>query len=233
MKKTKILTYTLSVLILLIVSCTDSTEPDENAKINGQVTNSLGEPISDAKIMLTYYTESIATRPLTTFSYDLTDSLHIKLWITYHNVSDTVKVLIDEYLEPGNYSVQWDSTNSYGLIEVSNYYDWHIKMGTNQIDDKLLLNVTYSDITSDDVNKYECFAMTDGNGHYDFEIDKLPFSFSDNEIEITDEYGNVIDIVKVSRTVKIWALHTDYDPVFIDSVYINENSITEGNLSFD
>ena len=233
MKKAKILTLTLSVLFLLILSCTDSTEPDESANISGSVTNSLGEPISDVKIMLTYYTESIATRSITTFSYSLTDSSHIKIWITYHNVSDTVKVLIDEPIGSGNYSVQWDSTNRDGLIEVSNYYDWHIQTGYYQIDDKLLLNITYIDITGDDVNNYECFAITDDNGHYNFEIDKLPFSFSDNEIEVKDEYGNIIDIVKVRRTVKIWALHTDYNPVFIDSVYVNENSITEGNLSFD
>ena len=233
MKKTKILILTISILLLLIFSCTDSTEPDENPKIIGNVTNSLGDPISNAKIMLTYYTESIAARSLTTFSYILSDSSNIKIWITYHNLSDTVKVLIDEPIGPGNYSVQWDSTNRDGLIEVSNYYDWHIKTGYYQIDDKLLLNLTYIDIVGDDVNNYECFAITDDNGHYDFEIDKLPFSFSDNEIEIEDENGVVIDTVRVSRTAKIWALHTDYNPVFIDSIYINENSITEGNLSFD
>jgi len=233
MKSIKSLIITLTISFLLILSCTDSTEPDETAKISGNVTNSLGEPVPNSKIMLTYYTESIPLRPETPFSFNLTESTHIKLWITYHNLSDTINVIVDDYLTQGNHSFTWDATNSEGLIIVSNYYDWHLKIGGNQVDDKLLLNMTYNNITGNDVNNYESFATTNDNGHYEFEIDRLPFSFADNEIEVTDENGVVIDTVRVSNISKIWALHTDYNPAFIDSVYINEDSVTEGNLSFD
>ena len=233
MKSITSLIITLTISFLLIISCTDSTEPDETAKISGIVTNSLGEPVPDSKITLSYYTESIPFRPETPFLFNLTESSHIKLWITHHDLSDTIKVIVDEYLTPGNHSFTWDATNNEEHIIVSNYYDWHLKIGGNQIDDKLLLNMIYNNIAGNDVNNYESFATTNDNGHYEFEIDRLPFSFADNEIEVTDENGVVIDTVRVSRTSKIWALHTDYNPAFIDSVYINEDSVTEGNLSFD
>jgi len=232
MEKTKILIMTLSVLFL-ILSCTSTTEPDDEIIIKGRVTNSSGNPVSDAKIMLTYYTESLNSRPTTTFSYALTESKRIKLWITYHNTIDTVKVLVDEIQQLGHHTVQWDATNNNELVLVSNFYDWHLKIGGNQIDEKLLLNMIYNNITGDDVNNYECFTITDDYGHYDFGIDKLPFSFSDNEIEVQDENGFVIDTLRVTRKVMIWAIHSDYDPVFIDSVYVNVDSKTVGNLSFD
>ncbi|MDA3812806.1 MAG: hypothetical protein PF570_01000, partial [Candidatus Cloacimonetes bacterium] len=120
-----------------------------------------------------------------------------------------------------------------GLFIVNNFYDWHLIQGPFRINDKLLLNKTYNNITGDDVNNYESFATTNDNGHYEFEINRLPFSFTDNEIEVEDSTGVIIDTGRVSRTAKIWALHTDYDPVFIDSVYIKEESKTVGNLSFD
>jgi len=233
MKNLKFLIILSTILFLLILSCTDSTEPDETAKIGGNVTNSLGEPVPNSKIMLTYYTESIPLRPETPFSFNLTESSHIKLWITHHDLSDTIKVIVDDYLTPGNHSFTWDSTNNEGLIIVNNYYDWHLIVHRYQIDDKLFLNMSYDNITGDDVNNYESFATTDDNGNYEFEIEKLPFSFADNEIEVEDVNGFVVDTVRVSRTAKIWALHTDYNPAFIDSVYINEDSETEGNLSFD
>jgi len=233
MKKAKILLITLSVIFLLILSCTNSTEPNETAKICGRVTNSSGEPVSNAKIMLTYYTESIPVRSEPPFSFDLTEPAQISIWISHHNVSDTIKVIVDDYLTPGNYSFTWDETNSEELIIVNNYYDWHMFMYYVHIYDKLLLNMNYDDITGDNVNNYKSFAVTDDSGHYEFEIELLPFSFADNEMVVEDENGVIIDTVRVSRTAKIWALHTDYEPVFIDSAYIKEDSKTVGNLSFD
>ena len=233
MKKAKKLIIILSVLFLLILSCTDSTAPNENLRISGRVTNSFNEPVANAKIMLTYYTESITYRPETTFSFNLTNSTYVKLWISHHNITDTVKVIVDDYLTSGNQSFTWDVTNSEGLSIVSNYYDYHLRVNRYQIDDRLFFNRGYEDITGNEVNSYECFAITDDNGQYDFGIDSLPFSFDDNEFEVLDENGFVVDTVQVERDVKIWALHTDYNPVFIDSVYVNEDSKTVGNLSFD
>jgi len=233
MKKAKILIIIFSVLLLIILSCTDSTEPDETAEISGIVTNSSGEPVPDAKIVLSYYTESITARSEPTYSFSLDDSIHVRLWITQHDATDMVKIIVDDYLPPGNHAFTWDTTNSEGLFIVSNFYDWHLKMWGMQVENKMLLNRSYDDITGDDVNNYESFAATDDNGNYEFEIDRLPFSFADNEFEVEDENGFVIDTVRVSRTARIWALHTDYNPVFLDSIYINDNSITEGNLRFD
>ena len=224
---------TLSVLILLIMSCTSTTEPDDEIKIKGQVTDSSGDPVSEAKIMLTYNTESINSRPLMPISFNLTSPSSVKIWITQHNEQDTLKILVDEFVDSGNHVCYWNGKNYNEIYVVSNFYDYHISINDNQIDNKTLLNMEYFNVTGDDLNNYTSFALTDDNGNYDFKVDKLPFSFSDNEIEITDENGVVIDIVRVSRIVKIWALHTDYDPVYIDSVYVNEGSKTVGNLSFD
>jgi len=233
MKKTKKLIIIISVLFLLILSCTDSTSPNENPRIIGRVTNSFNEPVSNANIMLTYYTESITHRPETTFFCNLTEASYIKLWISHHNITDTVEVIAEDYLTPGNHSFTWDVTNSEGLGIVSNYYDWHLMVHRYQIDDRMFFNRGYEDITGNDVNDYEYFARTDDNGQYDFGIDQLPFSFSDNELELLDDDGYVIDTLRVKRDIKIWALHTNYDTVFIDSIFINEDSNTIGNLSFD
>ena len=233
MKKINLIVLTFSILLVLILSCTDSTEPDNNGKISGNVTNSSGEPIPDAKIMLTYYTESIDSRPTVLICFFLTESSDVTLWISHHNEPDTVIILIDQFLNAGAHAYYWDSKNSDGQFATSNYYDYHIQTNDSLIKNKILLNREYNNISGNDVNSYDFFASTDNNGDYDFAIDKLPFSFLDNELEIFDESGELIDIIEVSRTVKIWAIHNDYDPVFIDSVFVNENSTTEGNLIFD
>lgn len=233
MKKAEVILIALIISFLLITSCTDSTEPDENAMISGFVTNSLGEPVPNAKIMLTYCSEAVNTLPYTVFSFHLSELSYVKLWISHHNKPDSVIVLIDAMLNPAIHLYYWDFNNSNDQFIVSNYYDYHIKTNNSQIDKNIFLNREYGNLTGEDIENYEHFAITDDNGYYELEIDELPFSFEDTELKIYNVYGDLVDIIELERFVKIWAVHSEYQPVSIDSIYVHKSSITAGNLSFD
>lgn len=222
MKKSPLILLLLSLTVLFIFSCSDSTCPDQKIGIEGRVVDANGNPIADARIMLTYNLEDILDRPTTVFSFNVPEDTEVKFWITQHNVADTLIVLLDSELTAGYHSVTWDSKDTNGIMVMSNFYDYHLKIDEETTTRKYLLNQYYHNIGGVAVQGYEPNAITDDSGKFKIDLDNLPFSYSDNELNMCNEDGEFIGIKKVSREVNIWALHENYNYVLIDSVLIYE-----------
>ena len=59
MKKSRIILLILSLTALFIISCSNSTSPDNKGRIEGRVVDANGNPIAEARIMLSYNLEEV------------------------------------------------------------------------------------------------------------------------------------------------------------------------------
>jgi len=66
MKNSPLIFLIISITALFLISCTDSTSPDKEGKIEGRVVNATGNPIADASIMFTYDFQPAEDRPTMT-----------------------------------------------------------------------------------------------------------------------------------------------------------------------
>jgi hypothetical protein len=222
----------LILIITIIFSCTNTTEPNEEQKIVGLITNSENAPIENAKIMLSYYTESINFRPTTTIAFNIPNTSNVDVWISHHNDIDIVKVLYDDILEAGNHILTWDTTNDQNIFVVNNIYDCHIQAeGYSRIIVLPFLHNYYT-ATGNDVENYESLDTSNENGEFSIDYENLPLFSNDYTFELYDNEGVVVDTLKILNYVKIWALHQDFQPTFVDSVLLNENATTEASLKF-
>ena len=230
MKKAHLIFLVLSLTVLFIVSCSDSTSPDKEGKIEGRVVDANGNPIAEASIMFTYNFQPTEERPLITINYFILEQSDVKLWISHHNQSDTLKVLRDEVLTAGQYHSSWNCKDSNDLTLLSNYYDYHIMINDEHRVKTLFLHMYYEGVTGSSVQNFQALALTSSTGKFSLDLAGLPFSYSDNAMELTDENGETLGFYSVSRTVKVWALHPEFDPVFLDSVYISETGAVINDL---
>jgi len=157
----------------------------------------------------------------------------VKVWISHYATNDTVRIIFEDTMSAGAQHVFWDNKNELALLVINDVYDCHI-----QIDEEIsilhLVNfMYYYSITGDEVNNYESLSTTDSYGNFNIEFDDLPLSYDDFTFIQYDEEGFVADTLRISNYVKIWALHHDYQPTFVDSLYINDNVPTEVILRFE
>ncbi len=222
-------------LITLLVGCAKSTSSDNNnfPVIYGQITNQNQQPVDDAKIILTYKVEELL-RPTTTIFFDIKNPSNVKVWITRHNETDTLKVLANSFYEPGIITILWDGKDKNDIRVVSGYYDYYscIDEGETTMN-KMVVFYEPNNVTGDEVAFYEAHTITGNGGDFLLSTEKLPFSFDDNEFEILDESGNLQGEYYISRYVKIYAIHKDYLPIFVDSVYIDSLNSTRIDFQFN
>ena len=223
--------YILTVIILTVITfsgCTSSTDV-QNTNIKGYVYNSLGQPVANAGILLSYNTDIEPERPSTTFSFAIAEDRHVKLWITRQSHPDTVNVLIDSEMEAGCHSVEWNCKNTAGLQVMNGYYDVHILADDYYSKRTVLMNQEYY-ISS---TGYEFNAVTDNHGFFSIPQDSLAFNSASNEVELFDEEGWYVGKLSVNRYVSVWAIHPDFAaPVSVDSIYVNESKSTVVELNF-
>ena len=66
--------------------------------------------------------------PFTTLKYDLPEDTYVKI-IIYDMLGNTVKILLDSYLNSGRKSVQWDGTNDQANKVSAGLYFYRIEAG--------------------------------------------------------------------------------------------------------
>ncbi len=228
----KISTPIFMLFLTFILSCSSSsTGPSSDSSIRGEVVDDSGNPVEDAKILLSYYDESIGSgtsmaRNKTIIKFSLPMTSHTKLWVTRHGSQDSVKVLVDEFKNAGIYSVSWNGTNSEGEFVVCGVYDYHFQT-ENFYDTRslVLLTLNYSQHGGND---YEYFTKTDQNGYFQIDQNNLFFGF---QFERFDETGSSLGIFEISRYIKIWAFDDD-SFVFVDSVFVDPDDGVNINLTF-
>lgn len=226
MKKPNLILLVLSLTVLFIVSCSDSTSPDKEGRIEGRVVDAVGNPIADARIMLSYNLKDRSGRPSTPISFQLAEPSDVKVWITRHNKTDPLFILLDEHQTSGIHSISWDFKDINGITISCNFYDAHLKINSETTTTKFLVNRQFTGIGNDEINNYEANAITDENGLYSIDLKGLPFTYSDNAIEVFNADGEVIGLQKVSRVIDISLLHEDHSNTLLESVYIEKDQIT-------
>jgi len=129
----------------------------------------------------------------------------------------------------GHHHTSWDCKDNNGLTLLSNYYDYHLVINDEHLVNELFLPMYYDGVTGSAVQTFQALAQTDPSGNYSIDLTELPFSY-DNEIMFWDENGDNPELYSVSRTVKVWALHPQFNPVFLDSIYISESGTVISDL---
>jgi len=77
--------------------------------------------LSSCSDLLTSPEENENTRPTTTFQFGLDDDSNVLLYVTNYNY-ELVKILVDEEMPAGDYSVSWDGRDYNGDQVVSGVY---------------------------------------------------------------------------------------------------------------
>lgn len=214
------------ILAVFFTGCNFFSSDDEssiNYKITGTVTDTSGNPLSDVKIFIEYYTQTNQAKPETQITFNLPGSGPMKLWITPFFSSDTVVVLIDDTLGTGQHNISWKATNSYGKIISNNFYYYHIKTQGTYTKQAFFFNYF---LPNDYIN-YQEIASTNVLGNYTININELAFSFPDNLITNYDENGDVISTSHVTRNIKLWVIDGIHERkcVTIENIPSNQNVI--------
>ncbi|MCF7919007.1 MAG: hypothetical protein K9N06_03715 [Candidatus Cloacimonetes bacterium] len=215
-------------ILVMLSACTISD--DKNFDISGYVYETNGELVKDAGIVISYYLELNGSRPEAYFAYEVPYSANVKAWITRSSNNENIFTLIDEHKEAGQYAIIWHGTNSEGIAVISGYYTFHLLINNEESTQKFFLNCSYVNSHGTDV---EVYATTDDYGYFAISQQDLAFNHAENEMEIFDENGNYIGMGYVTRTIDIWAVHTQYNAVCLDSVYIYDKGVSDLKIYFD
>jgi hypothetical protein len=219
----------LLITLLFVTACSDDgTTPQQNNHLTGQVLDADGAPLADAGILMDFALPG-KKRPTTGFSFELAEASAVKCWIMNDCSADTVRVLVDEVLDPGSYSFLWDGKDTEGLIVPGGRYDWYI-----QTEDELtsgpsmLIHGGYpADANPDD---YLFQATTGPDGSFTLEQACLPFG---DTFAMVDEMGDTTSTWTVSREVRFFAMHEDFETAASGWVIAHENSGCDVTIEFE
>lgn len=200
MKSRKLLVPALAALVLL-GACSDDTAPTHNDDaIRGQVIDGLGQPVSGASIMLEYVGESLPDKPQTGIRFTLPDAGAATIWIASYCDGDTVRMLVDEVLPAGEYTIIWDLRDDLGRIVPDGVYRVHAVTPAGHAQYPwVLFRPGYADLPPD--APVAAQATTDSLGRFRLAQDCLPFGHG---------YGSVFGMETITRRVRVWALHPDF-----------------------
>ncbi|MGB7061165.1 MAG: carboxypeptidase-like regulatory domain-containing protein [Candidatus Zixiibacteriota bacterium] len=244
MRSKLVLVGILAILgLLALVGCSKSTksQEDESSSIRGRVVDASGGGISNAAIMLTYNFQNAGSSPAaagdgnsprvqhllrpnrphpsTDIAFTLPEQCHVKLWITDYCRSDTVKVLIDEVMLGGSFTVNWDGKNEEGDLVLNGVYYYCLHAGEWQAENSMVLSYSYSGY--DSPQGLQSHAATGSDGYFEISQDCLPFG---HESAKYDDQGNQIGIVVITREVGVWVLHDSYSTASEESVWVDSRT---------
>ncbi len=227
-----------------MLSCTtNSTELESPLNIQGRVIDSNGDPIENAIIEISYYydiqginKEALLSKTgksnfIISIMYSNYQLGHVKLWITRFKSPDTVVVLVDTIKAAGNHTISFPGRNSMGQIMKSDVYEYHIQTSTYN---KSIAIIVFIDDYSqfENIKELECYAKTNADGKFEINKDVLASNI-DTLFSYTNETGEKIGKLKISKYIKLWALHEQYNASYKDSINIEYDDVTKIELYMD
>ena len=187
------------IILLLIVGCEDTENLYDNS-IRGYVVNSVGNPVSNAKIIhtgfysfnsnwegeLMNYSTSVSA-----FNINITSTNHVLFWIE-DVCGDTVNILADRIFSEGEHVILWEADDFNknkvvsGIYYVNSKISEEIKTSKTMVIpmDLSLLKIIngelgFSQYSWDDQGdifyKYNYHALTDQNGYFSIPTKCLEF----------------------------------------------------------
>ncbi|HOX26202.1 MAG TPA: hypothetical protein PLL30_08430 [Candidatus Krumholzibacteria bacterium] len=202
------LTIILGVLasLALLGACDDSTEPDTmDSDIRGHVVDAQGEPVAGATVILQHDVDPplpfAHDKPQTGIEFDLPEAGPVTMWIASFCDGDTLRMLVDGELPPGQHVVVWDGLDDAGRVLPDGVYRMHLRTEAGETHQELaLLHVGYEGLDPDAV--VAPLAVTDDEGEFTLSQECLPFGFTFDRL---DENGDPIGTSTITREVRIWA----------------------------
>ena len=161
-----------------IVDCSgecggNTQEEDCITEIKGHIYNSLGEPLENTAIFLTYEIVPI-DRPSTNISISITESSPISVWITDFCGNLVSNLLDNEWLDAGIYNIVWDATDDDGNQVLNGSYTIHMNLNGQEYSSNMFLySMDYTDIES--IEGYNYHALTNDEGYFSIPIECLSF----------------------------------------------------------
>jgi len=229
-------------ILLLLLSCTDTTNVDEGPKIKGVVLDKDSQPIEDANIRLFYYTETNNPDTRATINFTVPEESFVNIWISHHNKDDLVRTILADTLEAGICSVSWNYRNEEGLFVVFDVYDCHIEFDENTRSGKADLDTKFMGIAFFEIGyiapghsfyPLEYIATSDAYGRFEIAYDELPLSYEDQPFEQYDNNGDVVGTIELTNYVYIWAKLLNFETASVDSVYVHDDVPTDVVLRFE
>ncbi len=225
----------LIIIWIFLFACSNSSAPEFDSHIRGIVLNNQSDPVKDALIEINFHTillpasvEKTATSPITSFRFAIAKAGHIRFGIKKRNSDNLVKLLIDDSLQAGYYTVTWDGKNSDGKYVISDVYrTFREEEGQLKGEKEFVYLRDYS--KEDTISTLEYFAITDAKGEFEIPQDNLPFGYQFNA---TDDSGNFIGRNEITWEIKIWALHNAYQLTVLDNVLIDSENGADIQLKF-
>ncbi len=157
----------LSILACFIL-CSCFLEQSDPKFISGHITDANGQPVANAYVGIDYRyeTDYDLGRPTTSIYYSLNVTGQTLIWISKENISDTVKVLLNENMEAGHHSVTWDATDDEEFYVKTGFYKFNMR--SEETSDTLVFAVPaiYCNVNYENHTQFTYYDKTDENGKF-------------------------------------------------------------------
>ncbi len=190
--------------MVFLAGCSDTTGPQPDDNIRGQVIDAQGDPVTDARIVLQYeYPRAArADKPDTPIHFEVPESVPVTFWVSSYCDGDTVRMIIDGEIPAG--SISWDGRDDDERIMPDGVYRYHlITESSEQTAAFPLFHLGYGDLIDGPLAPH---AVVDDQGRFALDQACLGFGFT---YDILDDYGDPLGSVSISRRVRVWAYRED------------------------
>jgi hypothetical protein len=212
---------TMAVLLAAAVCWAGCSSDDDtgNPAIIGTVTDSGGQPVAGAGILLQYTfgdAPALGQKPGTVIRYDLPDSGYVRLWITDICGRRTVRVLVDGDLPAGTHMVAWDGRNEAGQIMPPGMYTSHVLTSAGRSDSDFYW--PGGGLPPESAEGHEWLVVTGADGRFRLPLDCLSFGRS---LTMTDETGQPFGTATIQYQTRVWAVHPVLGAISTDIVPVD------------
>ncbi|MDA3886820.1 MAG: hypothetical protein PF638_14615 [Candidatus Delongbacteria bacterium] len=218
----KVMTGLLSlVMLVIIISCSDDPVSSKLTNpTNGKVVDSFGNPIQDAKIVVSYYREVFNSTgvikiidpdekdSLVTIIFSLRNEGLVELVIRNYYTKEKTTDLINGIMQVGYHTVTWSLKNSNGKYVFNDVYDYTLTADGQSWTNSMMVTYDYNDVLESEI---EYIVNTKSDGSFYFNAAGLIKDF------VSSYWDGVNNQVRFADYVKLWVVKDGYENVCIDS----------------
>lgn len=219
--KMKMRILLIAALVLPVILLSGCNEEDLTLAIRGDVMDANGDPVSNAKVVMTYtiLSDNKAKLPDDTIQFSLPKEENVSIEIRGAHADTLVRSLANRTMQSGNHSIAWDHRTNDSLLVKSGMYS--VVIDAESFDSKYNLFVNIEDYTQYSFDEIVAYATTDEEGT--FKIEGMDMIAGFPHIKVGPEENEVL----LNNRVTLWAVHEEngiatnkhffYDPMSPDA----------------
>jgi len=170
-----------------------SVDSTNGYKIQGSVTDRIGNPVAGVNVSVLYDYELVDSNPAPPKDFTVTDSTKTVSVIVRNRSDQTIRTIFSGTLPSGNHTYDWDMKDAFGNDPPATTYTVHYLVDS-------VSQKSYSVTVSGTI-----VALTDVQGEYTIPDDNLPIGFYPVPLYSVDKsiyYGNhrVVPFVRLAFT---------------------------------